>query len=131
LAAITVAANVSKLHQARNNPATPPNKASNKLSVSNCRITRQRLAPRHRRTPISRCRDAARANSRLARLEQAINNTMPVALSTIPKVRHAPRLTLPPTFPNPDIEVTLTESIALPKFGQTTIGSLKVDRPQS
>ncbi len=50
----------------------PPGSASSTLSVSNCRSTRRRLAPRLSRTAISRRLAAARARSRFAILAQAI-----------------------------------------------------------
>lgn len=53
-------------------PRTPPGSESSKLSVSNCRSIRIRLAPRLRRTAISRRRAAERDSSRFAMLAQAI-----------------------------------------------------------
>ena len=44
------------------------------LSVSNCRISRTRLAPTDKRTAISRLRVVVRASCRLATFTQAISN---------------------------------------------------------
>ena len=52
---------------------------SRMLSIRSCRTIRARPAPIARRTAISRCRDAARASSRLATLAQAISSTSPTA----------------------------------------------------
>ena len=56
-------------------PLKPPAAASSKLSVSNWRTMRQRLAPIARRMANSRWRAAPRAISRLATLTQAISST--------------------------------------------------------
>src|SRR5258705_133864 len=50
------------LHADSNRPASPPQNASTRLSVSRWRIMRPRLAPNASRTPISRCRAVARGN---------------------------------------------------------------------
>src|SRR5262245_55507275 len=76
--------NSRRLHHDSSTPARPPDPASKKLSASNCRVKRQRLAPNARRTPISFWRDFARANNMLAMLEQAISNTIPLAPMIIP-----------------------------------------------
>ena len=60
---------------ARTTPSAPPAADKTRLSTSNCRISRARLAPSASRTAISFCRADARAISRLARLEQAISKT--------------------------------------------------------
>ena len=56
-------------------PLTPPRTAINMLSVSNCEITRQRLAPTASRTAISRCLAAPRASIRFATFAHAMNST--------------------------------------------------------
>ena len=63
------------------NPRIPPAPASITLSVSNCRMTRQRPAPMAARIASSLCRTAARASSRLATLAQAIKSTKATAPS--------------------------------------------------
>src|SRR5215510_16560181 len=78
-----------RVHQAKSNPAPPPKMASKILSVNNCRITRLRLAPRQRRTPISFWRAAARASCRLAMLEQAMSSTIRVGVKTAPNTTHS------------------------------------------
>ena len=61
----------------------PPIKAMIRLSTSNCRTMRQRLAPNAVRKAISFCRPVARANIRLATLAQAISRTpAAIAIST-------------------------------------------------
>ena len=62
-------------------PTPPPSAASNTLSVRNCRVSRERLAPSARRKAISFCRTAARARSRLATFAHAISRTNPTAPS--------------------------------------------------
>ena len=52
------------------------------LSVSNCRITRQRPAPSEARTAISRRRELYRASSRLATLAHATASSSPTAPSS-------------------------------------------------
>ena len=81
-------------HFAMANPATPPIAESSKLSVSNCRIRRMRLAPIATRRAISLRRAMARVNSRLATLVQAISKTNPTVAS---KTRSVGR-TAPTTF---------------------------------
>ena len=56
---------------------TPPTSARGKPSTSNCRTTRQRLAPSARRIAISFRRAVPRARSMLARLRQATSRTTP------------------------------------------------------
>ena len=51
--------------------------AAGRSACRRCRITRPRPAPSARRRPISFCRDAARASSRLATLQHAMSNTRP------------------------------------------------------
>ena len=87
-----------RLHQAKVSPATPPSPASKRLSVSNCRITRQRFAPRQSRNPISFWRAAPRASSKLARLAQAMSSTMPLATSTMPEPASASAVPCPVKF---------------------------------
>ena len=65
--------------RATNNPHEPPINARKVLSVSNCRISRQRLAPSAARVAISRCLVDARARRRLATVAQAISRTKPTA----------------------------------------------------
>ena len=60
-------------------PTQPAESSRLAIAGSNVRA----LRPRHSRTPISFCREAARASSMLAMLEQAISNTIPLAPSTI------------------------------------------------
>src|SRR5262245_26222148 len=96
------AKNALRVHQAMSNPAQPPKTASKILSVNNCRITRLRLAPRQRRTPISFWRAAARASCRLAMLEQAMSSTIRVGVKTAPNATHLEPLELigPRSDPN-------------------------------
>ena len=56
-------------------PASAPNAASTRLSVSSCRATRQRLAPRAMRTLSSLLRAVARASCRLATFAPTIRNS--------------------------------------------------------
>ena len=58
-------------------PSTPPIAASTRLSVTNCRATRQRPAPSAERSDSSRIRTVARASSRFATLAQQISRTKP------------------------------------------------------
>ncbi len=60
-------------------PATPPAKASTRLSARSCLTRRTRRAPNAARKANSRPRDVARAISRLATLAQAINSTKATA----------------------------------------------------
>ena len=60
-------------------PATPPSAESSRLSVSTWRSTRPRVAPRARRTDISRWRAVERASRRLARFAHASRRTKPVS----------------------------------------------------
>ena len=69
-------------HIASNSPAAPPRVESSRLSVSNWRTTRQRLAPRAVRMAISLRRTVARASIRFATLAQAINSTKATAASS-------------------------------------------------
>ena len=72
---VTTASNVRTPQIAISHPSTPPVIDSNTLSTSNCRITRQRLAPRAARMEISRDRPTARPSNRFATLAHAINST--------------------------------------------------------
>ena len=74
-------------HAAMSSPATPPRAPSRTLSVSICRMSRARPAPRAPRIASSFCREAARVNSRLATLAQAISNTKQTAPSKISRGR--------------------------------------------
>ena len=56
-------------------PAAPPNTASAMLSVSNCRMMRERVAPSAERIVISRVLSLESASSRLATFAQAIRST--------------------------------------------------------
>src|SRR5581483_9146601 len=76
------ASSASTPHAASNTPQTPPATASSRLSVSNCRMTRQRPAPSATRTAISRRRTAPRASSRPATLTHATASTQPTAPSS-------------------------------------------------
>jgi ATP/maltotriose-dependent transcriptional regulator MalT len=58
--------------KAKNEANAPPSRASNKLSMSNCRTRRQRLAPTASLTAISLRRCVARASSRFAMFAHAI-----------------------------------------------------------
>ena len=69
-------------HHARRTPAAPPANASSRLSVSNWRITRQRLAPSVRRTETSRNRADARTRRRVARLTHPISRMATATAST-------------------------------------------------
>ena len=62
-------------------PAAPPANASTALSVRSCRMIRTRPAPIASRVATSFRRAAARARSKPATFAQAINNTMPTAVS--------------------------------------------------
>ena len=64
-------------------PAAPPASATKVLSVSNCRTSRQRPAPKAVRTAISCCRPAARASNRFATLAQAMSSTNATAPAKI------------------------------------------------
>ena len=57
----------------------PPNPESNRLSVSNCRMIRPRLAPIAARKAISFPRTEARASRRFATLAFAISRTQTTA----------------------------------------------------
>ena len=73
-------------------PTPPLNNASNTLSVSTCRINRQRVAPIEERTAISRRRARARASMRLAALAQAMTSTIRTApISTAVNAHTVPR----------------------------------------
>jgi hypothetical protein len=56
-------------------PSAPPAPASNKLSVSSCRMRRARVAPIERRTEISRWRVAVRERRRFATFAQTSRST--------------------------------------------------------
>ena len=60
-------------------PPIAPNVDNKKLSVSNCRNRRRRLAPRAERTAISRARMEARESSRLVTLTQVTISTRPTS----------------------------------------------------
>ena len=79
-------------HQANRTPKAPPESASNKFSVSICRIRRVRPAPNDMRTAISRSRVVARASERLAMLAQAMSKTRPTTAIRICKGKAARRL---------------------------------------
>ena len=74
-------------------PATPPQSASKRLSVRNCRIKRKRLAPSAARIAISRPREAVRASSRFATFTHATSSTMPTAPSSTSSESRAGSLT--------------------------------------
>jgi hypothetical protein len=63
----------------RSTAAAPPKLANTRLSVSNWRIIRPRLAPSAVRMTKSRCRALVRTSNKLATLAQAISNTKPTA----------------------------------------------------
>src|SRR5262249_35921533 len=68
------------IHQkASATPRRPPKLDSKMLSVSSCRIRRDRCAPIAARIVNSFCRSIPRANSRFATLAQAIKSTTPTA----------------------------------------------------
>src|SRR5207244_13515554 len=71
-------------NQANSSQTTPASTASIVASVSNCRISLQRLAPSAERTPISFWRATDLANCRPAILAQAINSTKATAPITSP-----------------------------------------------
>ena len=60
-------------------PASPLMTARITLSISSCRTTRQREAPREMRTEISRARLVERDSSRLATFAHAISSTKATA----------------------------------------------------
>ncbi len=64
-------------------PHTAPMSAMIALSVSNCWIRRQRVAPTDKRMAISLVLAVARASSRLATLAAAISSTRPNAARTM------------------------------------------------
>ena len=63
------------IHHATAIPARPAMDESITLSISICRIRRERPAPRAERIAISRTRAVARASKKLAALAQAIIST--------------------------------------------------------
>ena len=69
------------IQNAKRIPSRPPTTESRTLSVNNCLIKRQRLAPRAKRKLISFWRDAARDNRRFATFAHAINSTRPTTPS--------------------------------------------------
>ena len=86
-----MAESASRLQVPTRSPSTPPHTASSRLSVSSCRTTRVRRAPRASRTAISRRRLDPRASSRFATLAQAMRSTKPTAASsTSSDVRMSP-----------------------------------------
>jgi len=62
-------------HFAKSRPNAPPITARSRLSVSNCPISRARLAPSAVRIAISRSRTVARASNRLATFADAMSST--------------------------------------------------------
>ncbi len=83
----------------------PPASDSSRLSNNVWRMMRPRLAPSASRTPISFCRAAARAISRLATLAQAISSTRPtMPISTAIGVLNPPRM---PDKPRPAGSTTI------------------------
>ena len=64
-------------------PKKPPRHDKMTLSVNNCWITRQRLAPTAVRMANSFCRTEARANKRFATFAHAISRTRPTAPNKI------------------------------------------------
>src|SRR6266511_3416489 len=64
-------------------PTPAPSVASNRLSISNSRTSRARVAPSASLTTISRWRALARASIRLARLAQATSSASPAIASSI------------------------------------------------
>ena len=67
-------------------PSSAPTPASTSDSVSSCATIRRRLAPRAVRIATSLVREAARASSRFATLEQAMSstpNTAPIIVQSI------------------------------------------------
>ena len=66
-------------HTEKSSPSAPPTSASSRLSVSNCRTRRQRLAPSAVRTASSLCREEARTSRRFATLAHAMRSTKPTA----------------------------------------------------
>ena len=77
--AANTATNTSSKTQVNRSATTPASRPSRALSVNNCRIRRNRLAPSERRMQSSFWRDAARASCRLATLAQATTSTIPTA----------------------------------------------------
>ncbi len=75
------ATRASTPHTANSNPSAPPTTPRMTLSVSNCRTSRERPAPRAVRTAISLSRAAARASNRFATFTHAISSTKPTAPS--------------------------------------------------
>ena len=67
--------------RARNRPSNPPSSARTTLSISSCRMIRQRLAPSAARIETSRARSTARLSSMFATFAQAIRRTKPTAPS--------------------------------------------------
>ena len=74
------------VHWAPRIPSVPPKIASTRLSVSDCRTIRQRLAPSAARTAISRSRLEARERSRFDTFAQVIRSTKPTAPSKTARV---------------------------------------------
>ena len=73
-------------HQARMAPPIPPSMARRRVSVSNCRITRQRLAPSVRRTATSWRRADARTSRRVARLTHPISRMAATTANTADRI---------------------------------------------
>ena len=81
----TVLINASVPHCGISSPSPPPSADKRRLSVSNCRIIRARLAPIAARKAISLPRADARARRRFATFALAISNTHPTAPNKIYK----------------------------------------------
>ena len=73
-------------HQARMAPPIPPKRARRRVSVSNCRTTRQRLAPSVRRIATSWRRADARTSSRVARLTHPISRMAATTANTTDRI---------------------------------------------
>ena len=68
--------------EARSKPKPPPARASRRLSVKSCRITRPRVAPSAERMANSCVRAVERASRRFATFTQAMRRTKPTAASS-------------------------------------------------
>src|SRR5262252_3922628 len=76
-------------HRAASKPSAPPQRNRIVLSVTSCRIIRQREQPSAERTAISLWRFTPRASSKLATLAHAIKSTTPAATVVIHNPRRA------------------------------------------
>ena len=74
-------------------PSAPPSDASSRLSVSNWRTNRPRVAPSDSLTEISFWRVAARESSRLATFAQTIRSTSTTTPLRIVTARSSDTLT--------------------------------------